>query len=169
MKHLEDRSLTTQIIEKEIFLTRIRQLEGVYGMSWTEFLESWRTEDFRNKVADSNCDQYADFSEWAFLCTTMLTDLLFQDTFDESAVDRCQDSSIDRKPDRDRAFAFKRGIFRWTWWDIRNIGIESGAHCIIVISSGIRISTSPSVSILRKNIGRKLNWRSRCGLAIHRG
>ena len=106
MKYPEDCSLTTQIVERQFFLDRIRELEKRYGISWETFLESWREEETRNAVADTDCVRYADYSEWAFLCTTMLTDLLFQDTFEPPTVDRCQETSADRKPDRDRAFAF---------------------------------------------------------------
>jgi hypothetical protein len=106
MKHSEDCSLTTHIVEKQFFFDRIRELEKLYGISWDTFLESWKEEDFRNTIADSDCVRYADYGELAFLCTTMLTDLLFQDTVEPSTVDRCRDTSVDRKPDRDRAFVF---------------------------------------------------------------
>jgi hypothetical protein len=127
MRHSEDSSLTVQIVDKQFFLDRIRELETLYGLSWDSFLDTWRDENARNVIANGDCVKYADYSEMAFLCTTMLTDLLFQDSFDPPTVDRCHDASADRKPDRDRAFVFLRDIREWIWPSMLNIGNVFGA------------------------------------------
>jgi hypothetical protein len=112
----EDRLLVEEKVDEGYFLNVISSYEVKYGMSWGDFLGQWLSEDNQEKMYEGDSRKYADFSEWAFLCTSLLPALLTKDAECPPLEAECpcpplrsSDDANHEKPDKISGFWFFGG------------------------------------------------------------
>ena len=98
----EDRVLVEQFVGEDYFLNRIASFEVEYEMSWGAFLGQWLSEENHEELTKGDVRKYADFSEWAFLCTSMLPTLLTKDS-ECPPIEICEEPEK-QKPDQGSGF-----------------------------------------------------------------
>ncbi len=92
--------INTNFVDKEYFLHRAKDFEQKYQMDWPDFFVR-----FRQGKLDADAVQYADYTEWAFICTTFVTDLINMEGPGPPIEDGFENSS--RKPEfNTQAFVF---------------------------------------------------------------
>ena len=99
--------LAVEYVEEDYFLDRIAALEAKYTMSWGDFFGKWLSKENHEILVQGDGHRYADFSEWAFLCTSLMPVLLTRDA--ECPPGYICDESNSEEPDYKSGFSLFGG------------------------------------------------------------
>lgn len=90
----DERILNATFVQSDFFLKRIHYFEEKYGMKWNQFLAEYQTGSLERCTNN-------DYVEWAFLCTSFMSDLLKPDEQSPPGVELHVEG---QKPERDSGF-----------------------------------------------------------------
>ena len=92
--------LEAKFVQDDYFLCRIKDFEYMYGRDWGTFLADFKTGKFSPTE-----NRYADFTEWAFLCTTFMSELIAHEGTDPPKSETLDWMNY-QKPESDSGFWF---------------------------------------------------------------